>query len=90
MSGRQQLSDEQQKQQKINNERAEQYAQQFKGPVLSHQATGNQVIPNTIDSLIQQCLMLHQQVDSLTSKLKDSNGELSTLKAVNSDKKSKK
>lgn len=86
MSNRQVVSDEQKKQEKLNTQRAEEYTQQFKGPILSQLATFNQVLPNIIDNLIKQCLALHQQIDTLTSEKQKVYGELATLKALDPKK----
>ena len=86
MSTRQALTDDQKKQEKLNTQRAEEFTQAYKGPVLSQLATFNQILPNIIDNLIKECLVLYQKVDTLTSENQKVNGELATLKAVSKAK----
>lgn len=56
--------------QQLNQKRLNEYLQQFKAPVLTVMANMTQTIPNTIDELIKQCVLLEGTVEKLTTENK--------------------
>lgn len=54
----------------LNQKRLNDYLQQFKAPVLALMSNMTQTLPNTIDELIKQCVVLEGQIEVLTTENK--------------------
>ena len=80
-------NDDESKENEALQELADGYVNNLKMPVIAQLATLSQVVPNSIDKLINDCMILSKQVNELTKERTKLLQELAVNKAKDLNKK---